>query len=265
MRRRLPRRRRADGSMTLLAHLLEVQRRLVRAAAAVLVGGVVGWILTNLIWSQLESPLVAMAKSNGVVARINFTTVTAAFDLRLQMAITIGLVLSCPVWLYQIFAFLVPGLTKREKRGAIGFVIAAVPLFLGGCLAGWLVFPHVVAIMTSFVPTGGATLLDAKGYLEFVMKLMLVTGVAFVLPLLLVVLNAAGVLTSRSILGSWRWAIIAITLFTAIATPSADVVSMLLLALPMVVLFFGAVGVTAVHDSRVARRLNTELEAVAVL
>lgn len=246
--------------MTLLAHLLELQRRLVRAAAAVLAGGVVGWILTNVIWSQLERPLLAVASSEGVTARINFTTVTAAFDLRLQMAITIGLVLSCPVWLYQIFAFLVPGLTGRERRGAIGFVVAAVPLFLGGCLAGWLVFPHVVAIMTSFVPRGGATLLDAKGYLEFVMKLMLVTGVAFVLPLLLVVLNLAGVLSAHSILGSWRWAILAITLFTAIATPSADVVSMVLLALPMVALFFGAVGITAVHDRRLTRRLNAELE-----
>ncbi|HEY8591084.1 MAG TPA: twin-arginine translocase subunit TatC, partial [Naasia sp.] len=154
----------------------------------------------------------------------------------------------------QIWAFLVPGLTKRERQYGFGFFFAAVPLFFAGCLAGWYVWPHIVELMVGFAPEEERVYLNAAEYLDFVLKLVIVVGVAFVLPVFLVLLNFAGVISAVGILKGWRVAILTITLFTAVATPAADVISMFLLAIPMVLLYLAAAGVAWIHDKRAARR-----------
>jgi sec-independent protein translocase protein TatC len=156
--------------------------------------------------------------------------------------------------LWQIWSFVTPALVRREKRFALGFLLTSIPLFLAGCLAGWWVFPHVVELMTSFAPEGSTTLLTAKYYLDFSIKFVLAIGVGFVLPVFLVLLNFTGVLSAKGILAGWRWAVVGITTFTALATPAADVVSMFLLAIPMLALYFLAALVATIHDRRVARR-----------
>lgn len=252
--------------MSLAEHLGELRRRMTRAALSVIAGTVAGWLLYDWVWPLLSTPITRIAQAQGAdtdeVARValNYTGITGAFDVRMSVAIAVGVVLSSPIWLYQVFAFLVPGLTTRERRYSLGFFFSAVPLFLGGVAAGWLLLPHVVQLLHSFVPAGSSTFLETKTYLDFVLKLMLATGVAFVLPAFVVLLNFVGVLSGRAILRGWRWAILLITLFTAIATPAADVVSMLLLAAPMVGLYFAAVGVALLHDRSVARRLAAMTE-----
>ncbi len=242
--------------MSLGSHLVELRKRLVRAAIAIVLGGIAGWFLADLAWDYLSTPVGVIAEARSGSASINYSGISTAFDIRFQVAITIGIVISSPVWLYQIFAFLVPGLTGREKRFTFGFFFSAVPLFVGGCAAGFIVMPHIVELMSTFVPADGTNFFEAKYYLDFVLKLVLATGVAFVLPVFLVLLNFIGILQGRSILRGWRWAILAITLFTAIATPAADVVSMFMLAIPMVVLYFVAVGIAIWHDRIVARRAD---------
>src|SRR6187402_356825 len=194
-----------EGRMSLGQHLVELRKRLFRSAIAILLGAVAGWFLYSWVWPQLQGPITQVAKTHK--ATINFTNITGAFDVHMQIAITIGLVISSPVWLYQIFAFLVPGLTSREKRYVFGFVFSAIPLFLAGCAAGWYVFPHIVELMASFVPAQSASFYDAKYYLDFVLKLVLVVGVAFVLPVFIVLLNFIGILSAKAILKGWRWAI----------------------------------------------------------
>jgi sec-independent protein translocase protein TatC len=246
--------------MPLAQHLIELRKRLTRGALAIVAGTIGGWFLYDLIWPLITNPITRIAAAQGAdddqVAKIalNYTGITGAFDVRIQIALAVGIVISSPVWLYQIFAFLVPGLTRREKRFTFGFFFSAIPLFLGGIAAGWFVLPHIVEIMYSFVPKGSTTFFETKTYLDFVLKLVLATGIAFVLPVFLVLLNFIGVLQARTILKGWRWAVLAITIFTAIATPAADVVSMILLAIPMVVLYFVAVGVALLHDRGVAKR-----------
>lgn len=239
--------------MSLARHLAELRKRLLRATVGILAGIVGSWFLTDWVWSALESPIRQLAKSQNPT--INFTNITGAFDLRMQIALILGIILSSPVWLYQLFAFLVPGFSAKEKKYVFGFIFSAIPLFLAGCGAGWLVFPHVVELVASFVPEGSANYYDAKYYFDFVLKLVLVVGIAFELPVFLVLLNFTGVLAAKTILKGWRIAILAIMLFTAIATPAADVLSMLLLAAPMVALYFVAVGVGFLHDRAADRRL----------
>ncbi len=244
--------------MSLGEHLVELRRRLILSVVALVVGMVAGYLLSDWVWELLRTPMLVVAEHHD--ASINYTNITQAFDLKLRIAFTVGLVLSAPVWLYQIWAFIVPGLTKKERQYGFGFFFAAVPLFFAGCFAGWYVWPHIVELMVGFAPAEDSVFLSAGDYLDFVLKLIVVVGVAFVLPVFLVLLNFAGILQGVSILKSWRIAILTITLFTAIATPAADVISMFLLAIPMVLLYLAAAGIAILHDRRVARR-NAALSA----
>jgi sec-independent protein translocase protein TatC len=248
--------------MPLVEHLIELRKRLMRAALGVLVGGVAGWFLNDLVLNALRNPLLAGGKASERFSKLNFTGITSAFDVKFEIAIVLGIVVSSPIWLYQIFAFITPAFTRTERKYVFGFFFSAVPLFLIGCAAGWLLVPHIVELMTGFAGTQDATLVDAKTYLDFVLRLVLIIGVAFVLPVFLVLLNFAGVLRARAILKGWRIAILVTIVFTALATPSADVISMLLLAAPLIALYFGSVGVAFLHDRRVDRRADAELTAL---
>jgi sec-independent protein translocase protein TatC len=254
--------RNTERRMPLVQHLIELRKRLMRAALGVLAGGVAGWFLNDLVLNALRSPLLAGGKATERISRLNFTGITSAFDVKFEIAIVLGIVVSSPIWLYQIFAFITPAFTRTEKKYVFGFFFSAVPLFLIGCAAGWLLVPHIVELMTGFAGTQDATLVDAKTYLDFVLRLVLIIGVAFVLPVFLVLLNFAGVLRARAILKGWRIAILVTIVFTALATPSADVISMLLLAAPLVALYFGSVGVAFLHDRRVDRRADAELTSL---
>ena len=183
-----------------------------------------------------------------------FSTVTSAFDLKLRMSFAIGLLISAPIWMWQIWAFIMPGLTRKEVRYTVGFLAAAIPLFFAGCYVGLVVMPHIVEIMSSFVPEGAASFYDAQYYYDFVFKLLIVIGVAFVLPVFLVALNLAGIMSGKEILKGWRIAVLVATIFAALATPAADVVSMLMLAGILIVLFFAAAGLSMLFDRRKAKR-----------
>lgn len=240
--------------MSLGQHLVELRKRLTRAGAAILIAAIAGFIVAEDIWRELSRPLVRIAEEQGREAQINFTAITEAFDTRMVIGLTFGIVVASPIWLYQLWAFIVPALHRKEKGYAIGFLAVSVPLFLAGCTAGWFVFPNIVTLLTSFAFDDSTTLLTARFYLDFALKLIIAIGVGFVLPVVLVMLNFARVLMGSSILKGWRVAILAITLFTALATPAADILSMFVLAIPMVGLYFLAAAVAVLNDRRVERR-----------
>ncbi|MFF2633629.1 twin-arginine translocase subunit TatC [Microbacterium sp. NPDC058021] len=241
--------------MSLGAHLLELRKRLMIAAAALVVGMVVAFFVTGPVIEWITGPIRVIAEQRGDdFSALNFGTVTSAFDLRMRIAFSIGLFLSAPVWLWQIWAFIMPGLTRKEIRYTVGFVAAAIPLFFAGCYVGMLVVPHVIEVMWSFTPEGGVNFYNAAEYYDFVFKLMIVIGISFVLPVFLVALNLAGIMSGRAILKGWRAAVLIATIFAAIATPAADAVSMLLLAGILVVLFFAAAGLSLLFDRRRRKR-----------
>lgn len=248
---------RREGKMSLGGHLVELRKRLYLSALFIVIGAVLGWFSADFLLAQLREPIFLVASEQDRVATLNYDGITSAFDLKLQIAFTVGIVISSPFWLYQIWAFFMPGLTKKEIKYTLGFMLSAIPLFLAGCAAGWYVYPHIVALMTSFAPSDDATIITAKTYFDFVLKLVLVVGVAFVLPVFLVLFNFAGLLSAQSIIKSWRIAVLVIVLFTAIATPAADVLSMFLLAIPMVLLYFAAAGIAWLHDRRMGKKQLT--------
>ena len=249
--------------MSLGEHLVEFRRRLFLSAVGILVGAIAGFFVTDWVWAALSAPLDVVAESSNRLAEINYTSISEAFDTRVSIALTVGLVASSPWWLWQVWAFLTPALVKRERVYIYGFLSSAIPLFFAGCATGWWLFPHVVELMTGLAPEGSTTLLTARYYLDFSIKFIIAIGVGFVLPVFLVLLNFLRVLSAKAILKGWRWAIVTITMFTGIVTPAADVLSMFLLAIPMVVLYFLAALVAHIHDRRVARREAAALEAIS--
>ncbi|GAB3565723.1 twin-arginine translocase subunit TatC [Arthrobacter alkaliphilus] len=255
-----------EGRMALLDHLKELKNRLIKSALGVLLGAVAGWFLYEPVVNSLSDPLVRIAAETKRTAVLNFAGVGDPFDFKLRIAIQIGLVLSSPIWIYQVWAFITPGLTKKERRYTLGYMAAAVPLFLVGVYVAWLVIPNVVRALLQFTPQNGANNIDASQYLTFATHMLLFLGIAFLVPVVLVGVNMAGVLSGRTILKAWRITVFAVFVLAAIAAPGADALSMFMLAGPLLVLFFAAIGLCMLNDKRRERqqsKIAAETEATA--
>ncbi len=240
--------------MPLMAHVRELRNRVLLAAAGLLVGAVIGWIIYPPLFAQLQQPVLQIAEERGSEVFLNFPGIGAALDVQLKVSLFAGAIISSPWWIYQLWAFVTPGLTRTERRYTLGFLGAAVPLFLAGAWVAWLVMPKAVAILTGFTPTGAGNIISATDYLDFVMRMTLAFGLAFLMPVLMVGLTALGAVRARTWLSAWRWAVLLSAVFSAIATPTGDAVTMLTLTVPMVALYFLAVGVGLLFDRRRARR-----------
>jgi sec-independent protein translocase protein TatC len=241
--------------MSLSGHLKELRNRLFWSALFIIGGSVAGWFMFDFVFNELQRPIVELASKPGSNVTINFPTVVSAFDVRLQVSIFLGILMSAPVWLYNLWAFITPGLKKREKRYTIGFVIASVPLFIGGTALAWSSLPTFVVVLVGFTPDGAANVINASEYILFTIRILLVFGLAFVLPVALVMLNFAGVITAENIIKSWRMAVFISAVVGAIATPVAEPMAMFILMVPLLILYFLAAGVAFLHDKRVARKL----------
>jgi sec-independent protein translocase protein TatC len=255
-----------EGRMALVDHLKELRNRLFKSAIGVILGTVAGFILYQPMLGALIKPITDLNEKEGRLASLNFDGVASSFDLMIQISVFMGLILASPVWLYQLWAFIVPGLHKKEKRMALSFVAAAVPLFVGGVFLAWMVLPNAVRVLTDFTPTGASNFITAQVYLSFVTRLMLAFGIAFLLPVVLFGLNVAGILRGAHLVKSWRITVFLVCLFAAMAAPGADAMSMFYLAGPMLALFFLAVCLCLMNDKRRDKRaakIAAETEATA--
>ncbi|MGW2296071.1 twin-arginine translocase subunit TatC [Streptomyces violaceorubidus] len=256
-----------EGRMPLAEHLRELRNRLAKALLAIVVVTVVTAFFYQEIINFLTEPIlesVGCEKSFGELAKatagsepcaqITINGLLGPFTLALKVSLTAGVVLASPVWLYQLWAFVAPGLHKNEKKYAYAFVATGAPLFLIGAYFAYAVLPTSAKVLIDFTPSDVDNLLPLDELLDLVTRLVLVFGLSFELPLLLVMLNLTGILTGKRMLGWWRGMILGITLFAAIATPSTDPLTMLLLAGPIWVLYFAAVVFSLVNDRRKTRR-----------
>jgi sec-independent protein translocase protein TatC len=253
-----------EGKMSLSGHLKELRNRLFWSSIFLVAGSIAGWFMFDAVFAELQRPIVQLADEPGSNATINFPTVVSAFDVRLQVSIFLGVMMSSPVWLFNIWSFITPGLKKKERKYTIWFVVVAVPLFLAGTALAWSSLPTFVRVLVSFTPEGSANVINASEYILFTIRILLVFGIAFVLPVVLVLLNFAGVITAQNILKSWRMAVFVSAVIGAIATPVAEPMAMFLLMVPLLILYFVAAGVATLHDKNLARKaaaLDRELES----
>lgn len=255
-----------DGNMALADHLRELRYRLVASVIAIVVGMIVVSFFFDHLFQILMHPIdlaVADLKQTRPDQQINVVTngVATPMTLWLKVVGIAGLIVTSPLWLWQLWAFIAPGLLAKEKKWAVIFIGSAVPLFLAGVTVGYLVMPKGISVMLSFTPAsqGINNLLDLPYFLSFLIRMMLVFGGAFLLPVVLVVLNLAGILRGRQLAAARSYAIFGVFVFAAVATPSTDPLSMLVLAIPMAVLYEIAEVICRLHDK--ARKVD-ELEVI---
>jgi sec-independent protein translocase protein TatC len=249
--------------MPLAEHLRELRSRLVKALLAIAVGTVIGWISYDELFDFIRAPfddVVAEAAAAGRDVTLAFTGVVDPFVMQLKVAGVTGLLLASPVWLYQLWRFITPGLHRHERRWALGFAVVATPLFLAGAAMAYAVLPRGLDILLGFTPEQVENIISVDRYLSFFLRMLLVFGVGFLLPLLVVSLNFAGVLTAATLRSWWRWIIMGTVLFAAIATPTGDPFNLALLAGPLLVLMALAWLVCWLNDRRRARRAGSQPE-----
>jgi len=248
----------ADAArMPLLEHLRELRSRLIRAVLAIGLGAVVGWFLYDRIVHALISPVCQPGVAGVAAGRCGalvITGVVGPFALHIKVSLLAGLALASPVWLYQLWAFLAPGLHRREKRWAYAVVAAGVPLFALGAWLSYLILPAAVRVLLGLAPADVHNQVPLDDYLNFVTRMLFVFGISFELPLILVLINLAGLVTAARIRSWWRGIVFGIFVFAAVATPTGDPGTMTAMALPMVVLYVIAVGITTWADRARARR-----------
>jgi sec-independent protein translocase protein TatC len=253
----------AAAGMPLTEHLRELRSRLFKSGLAIGAGMVVGWVYYAQLFAWLSAPfekVVKEAQAQGQEVTLALTGVADPFVLQVQVAAVAGVVLSAPVWLYQLWRFVTPGLHRNERRWALGFAAVATPLFAGGVLIAYTVLPYGLEILFGFTPQGVANIVSVDRYLSFFLRTMIVFGIGFLAPLLLVLLNFAGVLSAKRLISWWRWIIFIVFIFAAVATPTGDPINLILLAGPMLVLVGIAILVAYLNDRRRARKSPDEVD-----
>jgi len=256
---RSQRRQNPEGRMSLFDHLRELRNRVVKMGLGLIAGMIVGFVFFNPIWRIIEHPLCA-AKIRGYTGcghlGINQLVLNGpldAFYLRVKVALIAGIILSSPIWLYQLWAFIAPGLYAREKRWGHIFLATAVPLFLAGNVLAYLSLGRSMHYLLDLTPSGVQNLIQVDLYMSFVMTMLLAFGIALEVPLLIVMLNQAGILTHERFRKWRRMLIFVVFLIAGIANPSPDPITMLILGGACAALVEVAEFVIWRHDRRRAR------------
>ncbi|MGH3330292.1 MAG: twin-arginine translocase subunit TatC, partial [Nocardioidaceae bacterium] len=246
-----------DGRMALADHLRELRARLLKVALLLVVGITLAWFFYDQLFALLFEPYrhaQEILEAEGVDSKPVLSGVANPFLLQLKVCALATVVVGSPFWLYQIWAFVVPGLHANEKRWTQLFALAAGPLFMVGVVTGYYVLPKGIEVLVGFTPGGLQNLVEFGEYFRFFTRMLLVFGIAFEIPLFVVMLNLAGVVSGKALAAHRPWIVLGTFVFAAVATPSTDPFSMLMLAAPMTALFLLSEGIARMVDRRRARR-----------
>jgi sec-independent protein translocase protein TatC len=240
----------SDGRMALSDHFRELRARLIRSVLLLVVLFFVALFfyeqLFNLVMHPYNDAREQLGQSTQTTAYIQGAT--GPLLLQMKLCGIAALVVASPYWLYQIWAFILPGLHPKEKKYTRMFAAVAGPLFIIGVAVGYYVLPKGLAVLIGFTPANVQNLVEFDAYFAFFVRMLLVFGVAFEIPLFVVLLNLAGVVSGKT-LGRYRpWIVIGTMVFAAVATPSTDPFSMLMLGIPMLILFLISEVIARVSD-----------------
>lgn len=222
----------SDSPQSILAHIEELRWRLVKIGIAVIVGAVAAFFVANWLRDILEMPFFEAAPGNQLQA----LKVGEEWGVLMRISMFGGLILASPVVLYQIWAFILPALTSRERKWAIPIVAALVVLFVGGVLFGYTVLPVGLRFLLNIFPNVDNNLLIGE-YYSFVLRFLLATGAAFLYPVFLFAAAAAGVVSSEQLARGRRWAVLLVVVAAALITPTGDIPNLLILATPLYLMY----------------------------
>jgi sec-independent protein translocase protein TatC len=254
------------GRMSLGDHFRELRARVMRIALYVVTATIVALFFYDTLFQLILDPYNHARRllGQGTQTQAVITGVGTPLLLQLKVCGVAALVATSPLWLSEIWGFVVPGLHKNERRWTRIFALTAGPLFICGVALGYYVLPKGIAALIGFTPTGLTQLTEFGEFFSFITRMLLVFGVAFEIPLFVIMLNLAGVVSGKSLGRHRPWIIIATFIFAAVATPSTDPYSMLMLALPMLVLVIASEMIARLLDRRRSRRAPEELDDDAI-
>lgn len=247
--------------MPLADHLRELRSRMLKAILAISVGTMLAWAFYDDLFGLIRAPfdaVVAEAQAAGRDMTLAFTGVADPFVMQLKVSAVGGILLTSPIWLYQLWRFVTPGLHRNERRWSMGFAVVATPLFLAGAWLAYVFLPRGLDILLGFTPENIENIISVDRYLSFFLRMLLVFGIGFLLPLFVVALNFAGVLSARQLRSWWRGIVMGIVVFAAVATPTGDPFNLMLLALPLLALMLLAWSICWVNDRRRRKRARAE-------
>lgn len=250
------RRRDPNAEMTLIEHLRELRNRLFQVVIFLVIATFVGWFVYDYTFALLKRPIdfaIAEAAINGREIGLVLSGVADAFTLQLKVSATFALIVTAPVWLWHLWRFITPGLKQRERRYGLIFMFTAIPLFFGGVFLAYSVLPLAMELLLGFTPQGVSNLLPVDRYLNFFLRTLIVFGLGFLSPVVIVMLSLANVVSGYTMVRWWRQIIMIVVVFGAVATPTGDPLNMVLLAGPMLILVFGAIGIARLIDKRRGR------------
>lgn len=241
-----------DGRMALSDHLRELRARLLKVALVLALAFTIGLFYFDQIYDFVSAPYLDAVRSlpEDKAGLVTTTGAAGGLMLHLKLAGFAALLGTAPFWLYQIWAFVLPGLHDHERKWSYIFLAAAVPLFFAGVLLGYFTLPKGLEVLINFNPPGVTNILEFSGYLQFYTRTLLVFGLAFEIPVFVILLNRAGVVSGRTLAKYRPWIIIAIFVFAAAATPSTDPFTMCFMAVPMWLLFEISVVIARINDRR---------------
>jgi sec-independent protein translocase protein TatC len=251
-----------DGRMALADHLRELRARLLRSVTVLLIGFVVGLFFYNELLSFVIGPYndAKLELGDEVETKAYIKGAAGPLLLPLKLAGIASVVLTSPYWLYQIWAFILPGLHQSERKWSRVFMAVAGPLFITGVATGYYVLPRGLEVLIGFTPADLENLVEFAEYFSFFTRMLLVFGIAFMIPLFVVMLNLAGVVSGKALGEHRAWVILGTFVFAAAATPSTDPFSMMMLALPMTVLFMVSEVIARFMDRRRGRERQPDLD-----
>ena len=242
--------------MSLIEHLRELRTRLFKASLAIVIGTVVAWSFYPRIFEILSQPvnaIVEQAQANGRDVRLVLGGVADAFVLQIKVSVVTSMLVTSPIWIYQLWRFVTPGLYRKEKLRAYLFAGVATPLFVSGAVLAYIFLPIGLNLLFGFTPAGVGNYVPVDRYLSFFLRMVLVFGISFLAPLFIVMLNMFDVLEAKAITSRWRVVVLVVFAFAAIATPTGDPVNMTLLAVPVLLLISIATFIAWINDKRRAR------------
>jgi sec-independent protein translocase protein TatC len=237
----------STGTMTVMEHLEELRRRIVICLLAVCVGMAVAWPLYGHFMTLIREPFCTYVHSLPKTQRppadchLVFTGLLEAMVVKLKIVLYLGLAISLPVLLYQLWAFIVPGLHDREKKMVVPFISSSIVLFIAGAVFAYVLLPRGLNFLLGFAGPAAVPLISLDHYVGFVVLLILAFGVSFEFPVLLVCLLLVRVISTAQLRRVRRYAILGISIFAAVITPSSDLYTMLGLMIPMVLFYEAAI------------------------
>jgi sec-independent protein translocase protein TatC len=254
------------GRMSLGDHFRELRARVLRATLYLVIATIVALFFYDQLFQLILDPYNQARRllGQGTQTQAVITGVGTPLLLQLKICGIAALVATSPLWLYEIWAFIVPGLHSNERRWTRIFAATAGPLFIAGVALGYYVLPKGIAALIGFTPDGLTQLTEFGEFFSFITRMLLVFGVAFEIPLFVIMLNLAGIVSGKSLGRHRPWIVIATFVFAAVATPSTDPYSMLMLAVPMLLLVVLSEVIARVLDRRRGRSQTEEWDDDAV-